>query len=209
VKKQLMMLVLVFSGAVQAAMIPWHWWTDAAGSNVDAYGNTWNVYAANGNPNPQLGSGAWDKWTALSYAGGQWGGRPGYNSSETLMADGYYNAPGVTIQVGAGGTYSWQGSAAATEWNAATLTFGKIAGGTWSSLYEMQIPVYTRYDLSSYGALQNISLNVGDTLTLYVRKVGGGYVDCDMSGATLLLVPEPTALALSGLGGLVLLRRRR
>lgn len=206
-KKQLMMLALVLSGTVQAAMIPWHWWTDAAGSNVDAAEDTWNVYYSHGQPNPIAADYA---WTAMSYAGGQWGGRKGgYTSSETLMADGYYDAPGVTIQVGAGGTYSWQGSAAATEYNTATLTFGKIAGGTWSSLYEMEIPVYTRYNLSAYSALQNISLNAGDTLTLYVRKVGGGYVDCDMSSATLLLVPEPTALALLGLGGLVLLRRRR
>jgi len=208
VKKQLMMLALAFSGAAQAAMIPWHWWTDAAGSNVDADGNTWNVYAANGNPNPQLGSGAWDKWTALSYAGGQWGGRPGYTSSETLTANGYYSAPGVTIQLGTGGVYSWQGSAAATEYNAATLTFGKITDGTWSSLYEVEIPVYTSYNLSTVGALQNISLNAGDQLTLYVRKVGGGWVDCNMASA-MLLVPEPTALALLGVGGLVLLRRKR
>ena len=208
-KKQLMMLALAFSGAAQAAMIPWHWWTDTAGSNVDAYGNTWNVYAANGNPNPQLGSGAWDQWTALSYADGQWGDRPGYNSSETLMANGYYYAPGVTIQPGAGGVYSWQGSAAATEYAAATLTFGKIAGGSWSALYEVEIPLYSRYNLSTYSELQNLSLNAGDILTLYARKVGGGWVDCDLSSATLLLVPEPTALALLGLGGLVLLRRKR
>ena len=210
-KKQLMMLALILSGAAQAAMIPWHWWTDAAGSNVDTLGNTWSVYAANGNPNPQFGTGAWDQWTSLSYADGQWGDRPGYNSSKTFMADGYYAAPGVTIQMGNSGAYSWQGSAYTAEFNESMLTFGKITNGSWSSLYEVWIPVYTSYDLSTISQLQNISLNAGDAFTLYIRKVGGGWVDCSMASATINVapVPEPTTLALLGIGGLVLLRRKR
>ncbi len=53
--RRLMMAVLM-AGLATACVhaeveetCPMHRWTDAAGSNVNAYGNTWNVYAANGN----------------------------------------------------------------------------------------------------------------------------------------------------------------
>lgn len=199
-KKQLMVLALVLSGTVQAAMIPWHWWTDAAGSNVDAAGNTWNVYYADGSANPS-------SWSAMSYDGTQWGSRPGYDSSKTLTANGYWNAPGVTLQAGISDVYSWAGSVYVSEYAEATVTFGKTVNGTWTQLDEVVVPLYSSYNLSANSALQNISLNAGDQLTVYVRKVGGGWVDVSMASAGY--IPEPTALALLGLGGLVLLLRKR
>jgi hypothetical protein len=195
-------------------------WTGTDGSTAgysttDANGNAWAVYNANGanggEGNPHFDE--WDEWTPLAFGASEnmWGGRGGgFTSGLTFQADGYYSAPGMIITVDAAGTYSWYGEVYAAEYNSPTVVFGKISGGNWSALYrnDRTIPLYTSLDLSTISELQDISLDAGDQLTIYVGKIGGGWTDVSFDGTGIGFVPEPATMALVVMGGAGLLRRR-
>ena len=80
----------------------------------------------------------------------------------------------------------------------------EITLGTANTVISGSGPAYYFFDVTN--------ISNGDTVTLSLTNVGApptNTINFEYAGLTFDTIPEPTSLALLGLGGLILLPRRR
>ena len=188
---------------------------------VDADGNTWGAYQVTFGEylNPvSYDSAHAMQWTQIGastlWYGPNGGGEvPQYNSDKALVGmNGGTYAAALRFTPDQAGEYSWTGMIPGTNYGGGSvyMVFAKLTSTAGTLLTDIHVYNGSPLDLDSVAALQNQTLEVGDSLVLVVTSPNSYSIAvADLSSAGIGYVPEPTTLGLLGMGILFLRRKRK
>ncbi|MFC7338739.1 PEP-CTERM sorting domain-containing protein [Haloferula chungangensis] len=169
----------------------WFWVEDAGNNYVERVGGT--IFDTSSIVISQFTNAGANKWD-------------GQSGAATIGVDNHVQGPGdggpitfsVTPQTAGEHTLNLYASSNPAG-NQVTGTFDGASSNTFSS-GNLQGMLYTVvFDVEA--------ADVGNPIGVGIGRTGSGQIR--LQGATMSVIPEPSSLALCGLGGLVLLRRRR
>ncbi len=198
-----------------------YWTGTTAGSTdgnpyTDANGNTWLAARApdyNGSNCVDLTQYVTHTWSTSW--GGYWNGagNADYWPGELMRCGGNNNEVSALIFTpDQAGDYSFYGvpiSSGGTL-NGVYYSILKFSGTAGTIIHSGLTYSYTTDDLSAVSAVQNISLNEGDSLGIISMVRANGYwTNMDVTGVGIGLVPEPATMTLLAMGLVPAIMRRR